>query len=351
VEPGAQIDVDELTRSLDAVGAEASAAVAAAETVSALDEVRNRYLAKKGPLQQVLKRMGQLAAEDRPVVGAKANLIRDAIADEIERRRRALAKTERAARLEAEAIDITLPGAERAEGSLHPVTQVINEAVRIFTAMGFSVATGPDVEDDWHNFEALNILPDHPARDMHDTLYLSDSKLLLRTHTSPVQIRVMQSQPPPVAIICPGKVYRHDELDQSHSPMFHQIEGLLVDTDISFAHLKGVLEEFIHAFFGPDVPVRFRPSYFPFTEPSAEVDMMLKARRRVGDKVVEVEEWSEILGCGMVHPKVLEAVHYDPEKVSGFAFGMGADRLARIKYGVGDIRLFFENDVRFLSQF
>jgi phenylalanyl-tRNA synthetase alpha chain len=336
---------------LDEVASTAKSAIAAAGSVSELDELRSRYLSKKGPVQSVMQAMGRLSAEQRPVLGAKANAVRDAITADLAARRAGLAKRERADRLEREVVDITLPGRDQAVGSLHPITQTVAEVTRIFTAMGFSVATGPDIEDDFHNFEALNIPPDHPARDMHDTLYLADAGLLLRTHTSPVQIRVMQSQPPPVAIICPGKVYRRDAVDQTHSPMFHQIEGLLVDREVTFGHLKGVLEEFIHAFFGPEIPVRFRPSFFPFTEPSAEVDMLLRTKRTVEGETTEVEEWTEVLGCGMVDPEVFRAVGYDPEEWTGFAFGMGADRLAMIRHGIHDIRLFFENDTRFLAQF
>jgi phenylalanyl-tRNA synthetase alpha chain len=345
------VDVAQLLRQLDQTEADAAQAVADAKSVNDLEKVRSEYLSKRGPMQQVMKAMGKLGADDRPRVGQRANAVRDAVTAALQQRMAALKQSERGALLEKEAVDITLPGAERQTGSMHPVTQTIEEVTRIFTAMGFSVATGPDIEDDFHNFEALNIPADHPARDMHDTLYLKDSDRLLRTHTSPVQIRVMQSQPPPVAIICPGKVYRHDAVDQTHSPMFHQIEGLLVDRNVTFGHLKGVLEEFIHAFFGPDVPVRFRPSFFPFTEPSAEVDMRLKTRRVIDGKVVEVEDWMEILGCGMVDPKVFEAVGYDSEKWTGFAFGMGADRLTMIRHGINDIRHLFENDVRFLEQF
>jgi phenylalanyl-tRNA synthetase alpha chain len=343
-------DVDTLCRQLEEIQSEAADAIAEAETVSALDDVRARYLAKKGPIQGVMKVMGKLSAEERPTVGAAANRVRDAITEALSERRGLLARTERTAQLEAETIDITLPGEESQVGSIHPLTRTMNEVTRIFTALGFSVATGPEIEDDWHNFEALNIPLDHPARDMHDTLYIDGSDLLLRTHTSPVQIRAMQSRKPPVAIICPGKVFRHDQVDQTHSPMFHQVEGLLVDRGVTFGHLKGVLEEFIHAFFGPEIPVRFRPSFFPFTEPSAEVDMLMKTRRSVGGKMTEVEEWWEILGCGMVDPSVFEAVGYDPGKWTGFAFGMGVERLAMIRHGITDIRTFFENDIRFLTQ-
>ncbi len=348
--PQSPPEVDDLGARLDAIGAEATKAVADAASVNALEEVRTRYLAKRGPVQEIMKMMGGLSSEARPVIGAKANAVRNAITQALEERRPTVARAERATQLDAEGIDITLPGTERPVGSRHPITQTIEEITRIFTAMGFAVATGPDIEDDWHNFEALNIPPDHPARDMHDTLYLEGSDLLLRTHTSPVQIREMMKHEPPIAIICPGKVYRRDQVDQTHSPMFHQIEGLLVDREVNFGHLKGVLEEFIHALFGPDIPVRFRPSFFPFTEPSAEVDMLLKVRRRQGDTVVESEEWTEILGCGMVDPAVFEAVKVDPEEWTGFAFGLGVERVAMIRHGIGDIRLFFENDVRFLAQ-
>ncbi|NUP88308.1 MAG: phenylalanine--tRNA ligase subunit alpha [Candidatus Sumerlaeia bacterium] len=340
----------DLLTQLDSIRSEALAAVEAAGSVSACDEVRIRYLAKKGPIQDVMKLMGKLGSDERPAVGERANAVRDAITEALAARRATLAKSERAARLEAEFIDITLPGTPRPLGSIHPITRTIQEVSHIFRGLGFSVAEGPEVEDDWHNFEALNIPADHPARDMHDTLYLAGSPLLLRTHTSPVQIRAMMSQPPPLAIICPGKTYRRDQIDATHSAMFHQIEGLLVGKDVAFSHLMGVIEEFIHAFFGPDIPVRFRPSFFPFTEPSAEVDMLRRVVKREGDRVSESEAWTEIMGCGMVDPEVFKAVGYDPEVWTGFAFGMGVERLAMIRSGITDIRLFFENDIRFLSQ-
>jgi len=319
-----------------------------------LDEVeawRVKYLGKKGVLTRVLRSMGELPPQERPTVGRLANELRAWLEDELERRRRALRAAEREKEIAVEALDVTLPGRPVPRGRCHPLSQVLEEITRIFVEMGFAVAEGPEVELDYYNFEALNIPPDHPARDMQDSFYL-DNEVLLRTHTSPVQIRVMEKMAPaiPVRIIAPGRVYRRDD-DATHSPMFHQVEGLLVDRGISFAHLKGTLQAFVEQMFGSDRRMRFRPSYFPFTEPSAEVDISCVVCGGSGCRVCGQTGWLEILGSGMVHPRVLAMAGYDPEKVSGFAFGMGVERVAMLKYGIDDLRLFFANDLRFLSQF
>lgn len=313
-------------------------AVAQADNVRLLDEVRVQYLGKKGELTQLLKGLGKLSAEERPAAGAKINEAKEALQVKLDARRAQLEADALSAKLAAEKIDVTLPGRVADLGGMHPVTRTLERIEAFFGSIGFSVAEGPEVEDDYHNFEALNIPAHHPARAMHDTFYF-DAHTLLRTHTSPVQVRTMESTQPPIRIICPGRVYRCD-YDQTHSPMFHQVEGLLVDKNVSFADLKGTLEEFLREFFEEDVKVRFRPSYFPFTEPSIEVDIDR------GDG-----KWLEVLGCGMVHPKVFQYSGIDPEIYTGFAFGMGVERLAMLRYGVNDLRLFFENDLRFLGQF
>ncbi len=313
-------------------------AVAQADNVRLLDEVRVQYLGKKGELTQLLKGLGKLSAEERPAAGAKINEAKEALQAELDQRRDTLEAEALSAKLAAEQIDVTLPGRGQGLGGMHPVTRTLERIEAFFGSIGFSVAEGPEVEDDYHNFEALNIPAHHPARAMHDTFYF-DAHTLLRTHTSPVQVRTMEAQQPPIRIICPGRVYRCD-YDQTHSPMFHQVEGLLVDRNITFADLKGTLEQFLREFFEEDVKVRFRPSYFPFTEPSIEVDIDR------GDG-----KWLEVLGCGMVHPKVFEYSGIDPEVYTGFAFGMGVERLTMLRYGVTDLRAFFENDLRFLKQF
>jgi len=323
---------------LDALMAEGKAAALAATDVKTLDEVRVQYLGKKGHLTQLLKGLGKLSAEERPAAGAKINEAKEAVSDVLNAQKLMLERSALEAKLAAETIDITLPGRQSEAGGLHPVTKVMERIEAFFTRIGYSIAEGPEIEDDYHNFEALNIPSHHPARAMHDTFYF-DAHHLLRTHTSPVQVRVMEAQQPPIRIICPGRVYRCD-YDQTHSPMFHQVEGLIIDKGISFADLKGTLEQFLREFFEEDVKVRFRPSYFPFTEPSIEVDIDR------GDG-----KWLEVLGCGMVHPKVLEMSGIDSEVYTGFAFGMGVERFAMLRYGVDDLRLFFENDLRFLGQF
>ena len=316
---------------------QARAAVHAAGDLAQLDAVRVKYLGRKGLITAELKGLGKLPAEERAAAGREVNRVKQAVVERISARREQL----EAARIEAELanrIDVTLPGRGQPVGGLHPVTRTLRRIVDIFAAAGFGVRNGPEVEDDYHNFTALNIPENHPARASHDTFYL-DSGHVLRTHTSPVQIRAMRSEGAPIRIIVPGRVYRRD-YDQTHSPMFTQVEGLAVDTDISFANLKSVLYEFVSCFFEREVELRFRPSYFPFTEPSAEVDIRSESGK-----------WLEILGCGMVHPNVLRHVDVDPENYTGYAFGMGVERLAMLRYGVGDLRRFFESDLRFIGQF
>ena len=330
------------------VRAEALAAVRAAQSPEELEQVRIRYVGKKGELTQLLRGMGQVPPEERPAIGRLVNEARDAVEAELAARQRELASAALEARLAAETIDVTLPGWGPVLGRRHPLTQVLDEIKRIFTGLGFEVVEGPEIETDWYNFEALNIPRDHPARDLQDTFFITED-ILLRTQTSPVQIRIMEAQKPPVRIIAPGKVFRVDA-DVTHSPMFHQVEGLYVDEGVTFGELKGTLSIMARELFGRR-PVRFRPSYFPFTEPSAEMDIQCIICNGAGCRVCKNEGWLEILGAGMVHPQVLRNVGYDPERVSGFAFGMGVERIAMLKYGIDDIRLFFENDIRFLRQF
>jgi phenylalanyl-tRNA synthetase alpha chain len=297
----------------------------------------------------LLKGLGKLSAEERPAAGAEINRVKQALAQQIGERKAKMEAAAVAEKLAAETIDVTLPGRGQQLGGLHPVTKTIERISQFFEGIGFDIAEGPEIEDDYHNFEALNIPAHHPARAMHDTFYV-DASTVLRTHTSPVQVRVMESSEPPLKLICPGRVYRCDS-DLTHTPMFHQVEGLLVDQESSFADLKGMLESFLRAFFEKDLAVRFRPSYFPFTEPSAEVDIQCVMCGGEGCRVCSHTGWIEILGCGMVHPKVFEYSDIDPEKYSGFAFGIGVERLAMLRYGVNDLRLFFENDLQFLEQF
>ena len=317
---------------------QAAQAVVAASNLQELDQVRVEYLGKKSPLTALRKGLGKLSAEERPAAGAKINEAIQQVSEQINARKALLEGAALEEKLASERVDVTLPGRGQHLGGLHPVTKTLERIEAFFAGIGYSVAEGPEVEDDYHNFEALNIPSHHPARAMHDTFYFN-ANTLLRTHTSGVQVRTMETQQPPIRIICPGRVYRCD-YDQTHSPMFHQVEGLLIDKNISFADLKGTLEQFLREFFEEDVKVRFRPSYFPFTEPSIEVDIDR------GDG-----KWLEVLGCGMVHPKVFEMSGIDPEVYTGFAFGMGVERLAMLRYGVNDLRLFFENDLRFLDQF
>ncbi len=321
-----------------------------AEDLETLENIRIQYLGKKGELTAVLKGMGKLSPEERPVVGALANEIRDFLGREIDTKKEDLSKKAQAARLRAEVIDVTMPGKRQETGKLHPLTQVMDEIKDIFIGMGFSIAEGPDVELDYYNFEALNIPKNHPARDTQDTFYI-DENIVLRTQTSPIQVRVMEQQKPPIRVIAPGRVYRSDAVDATHSPVFHQIEGLVVDKGVTMADLKGTLESFIKSLYGEAAKVRFRPHHFPFTEPSAEVDVSCFVCGGEGCRVCKGEGWIEILGCGMVHPKVLANCGIDPEVYSGFAFGMGLERVAMRRYDIDDLRLFFENDLRFLKQF
>ncbi len=329
-------------RALGAIGAAADAA--------ALDQVRVEFLGKKGELTALLKSLGSLAPDERPAAGAAINATKEALSGAIDDKKRAIENEQLADELSADTVDITLPGRPRGVGSLHPVTQTLRRIEEILTVAGYEVVAGPEIEDDYHNFEALNIPAHHPARAMHDTLYL-DNGLLLRTHTSPVQVRTMENREPPIRIICPGRVYRKDDVDATHSPMFHQVEGLVIDEGVSFADLKGTVVDFVRRFFEKDLGVRFRPSYFPFTEPSAEVDAQCVHCSGKGCRVCSGTGWLEVMGCGMVHPNVLAMSGIDPERYTGFAWGFGADRLATLYFGIDDMRNLFENELRFLGQF
>ena len=335
---------------VDAILEEARGATAAAHSAAELEQVRVRFLGRQGALTQLLRSLGTLPPEERPVVGAAANEAKRQLEALLETRVDEARQAERVSERRRQRLDLTLPGRRPPLGTVHPLTRVHDEIVTIFAGLGFSVAEGPDIETDYYNFEALNIPADHPARDMQDTFYLPGG-LLLRTHTSPVQIRTMLAQKPPVRIVVPGRVHRRDVPDASHSPVFHQVEGLAVDRHVTMADLKGTLELFAREMFGPKSRIRFRPSFFPFTEPSAEVDVVCFLCGGDGCRVCKQSGWLEILGSGMVHPQVLKNVGYDPEEVTGWAFGMGIERIAMLKYGIDDIRLFFENDLRFLKQF
>lgn len=323
--------------------------IAAAADLQALDGVRVSLLGKKGELTGLLKGLGKLDAAERPQAGAKINAAKQTVQDELQARKTTLEQAQLAASLAGDAVDVTLPGRAQPLGGLHPVTQVMYRIEEIFVSAGYGVVAGPEVENDYYNFEALNIPSHHPARAMHDTFYFGDGSLL-RTHTSPSQVHTMEEREPPIRVICPGRVYRRDS-DLTHSPMFHQVEGLVVDKGISFADLKGTVIEFLQKFFEKDLEVRFRPSYFPFTEPSAEVDVQCVHCLGEGCRVCSRTGWLEVMGCGLVHPNVLRMSGIDAEEYSGFAFGFGGDRLAMLLYEVDDLRLFFENDVRFLKQF
>lgn len=328
---------------LEPIGAAAARDFAACGTIQELEQAKARYLGRSGLLTEQLKRLGQLAAADRPAAGAAINQVKQVVEAELKARREAILLQAQAQQLAQETMDVTLPARQSGEGGLHPVTLTLQRLTRIFHSIGFDVAEGPEIESDFYNFTALNIPQDHPARAMHDTFYLDGADgaqaYVLRTHTSPVQVHYMQDRQPPLRIIAPGRVYRVDS-DATHSPMFHQVEGLWVDTEVSFANLKGVVQDFLQRFFErDDLQVRFRPSFFPFTEPSAEMDMSWNGG------------WLEIGGCGMVHPEVFRHVDIDSAKYRGFAFGLGVERLAMLRYGVNDLRLFFENDLRFLTQF
>lgn len=334
---------------LEPLAEQAKAAINSAQDGATLEQLRVDYLGKKGQITSLLKGLGQLSAEERPEAGAKINVVKQALQTLITERKAALEAAQVAQQLEQETIDVTLPGRGQTAGGIHPVTRTIERIEDFFASIGFDVVEGPEIEDDYHNFEALNIPAHHPARAMHDTFYI-DETTVLRTHTSPVQVRVMESQEPPLRVICPGRVYRCDS-DLTHTPMFHQVEGLLIDEHSSFADLKGVVEDFLRVFFEKELQVRFRPSYFPFTEPSAEVDIQCVNCSGEGCRVCSQTGWLEVMGCGMVHPRVFESSNIDTEKYAGFAFGMGVERLAMLRYGVNDLRLFFDNDLRFLEQF
>ena len=341
--------MSDLLQDLDSIFSGATQEIDRCTTLADLDAIRVRLLGKSGVVTAKLKMLGSLDADSRKAAGAKINVVKEALQSALEARKATLEAAQLAQKLAGDAVDVTLPGRGQASGGLHPVTRARRRIETIFRAAGFDVADGPEIEDDWHNFEALNIPANHPARAMHDTFYFPDGKLL-RTHTSPVQVRVMKSQKPPVRVIVPGRVFRNDS-DMTHTPMFHQVEGLVVDEGVSFANLKAMLLGFMRAFFEADVNIRLRPSYFPFTEPSAELDVSCAACGGKGCRVCKNTGWLEVGGCGVVHPNVLRAVNIDTEKYTGYAFGMGIDRMAMLRYNVNDLRLFFENDLRFLKQF
>jgi len=349
--------IEVLNEQLKGLQDEALSAFSGAVDLATLEQLRVSYLGKKGALTEVLKGVGKLPPEERPVIGKRVNAVKQALAEALETALQRLESAEAKQRIEAEKVDVTLPGRTRSRGALHPVQQGLDEMTAIFSQMGFVVAEGPEIEDEFHNFDALNIPPEHPARAMHDTFFIKgygDEPMLLRTHTSPVQIRAMkrfaeEGHEPPLAVVAPGRVYRCD-YDVTHSPMFHQVEVFKVDHDVSMAHLKGVLKHFLSTYFGKDVPIRLRPHYFPFTEPSAEVDIGCVFCSGKGCRICKGSGWLEVLGSGMIHPNVLKAVGIDASEFSGFAFGLGVERLVMLKQGIPDLRLFFENDVRFLRR-
>ena len=335
---------------LNQIKSDAEVSIASAASLDAIEELRVKFLGKKGELTAVMKGMGGLSAEERPVIGQLANVVRDFITSAIEEKKEALLSAASEQKILEETIDVTIPGNKPAKGNKHPLTQVLDDLKDIFIGMGFSIAEGPEVELDYYNFEALNIPKDHPARDTQDTFYIDDN-VVLRTQTSPVQVRVMENQAPPIRIIAPGRVYRSDAVDATHSPVFHQVEGLVIDKGITMADLKGTLETFVKKLYGDETRLRFRPHHFPFTEPSAEVDISCFNCGGKGCNICKGEGWIEILGCGMVHPKVLRNCNIDPDVYSGFAFGIGLERVTQFRYDVKDMRLYYENDVRFLKQF
>lgn len=339
-----------MLNALQQIRQQAADALAQAGDLKALDDLRVKYLGKKGELTVILKQMGKLSAEERPKVGQLANEVRSGIEALVEERTAAVKAALLDQKLALEKLDVTMPGRAAPLGKLHPLTKVLEEVKEIFLGMGFSVAEGPEVETDYYNFEALNIPKDHPARDTQDTFYISDN-VLLRTQTSPVQVRTMEKQKPPIRVIAPGRVYRSDAVDATHSPLFHQIEGLVVDRGVTMADLKGTLEMFAKRLYGEEAVVRFRPHHFPFTEPSAEMDFQCFACHGEGCRLCKGEGWIEILGCGMVHPDVLKGCGIDPEVYSGFAFGLGLERVVMRQYAIDDLRLLYENDLRFLNQF
>ena len=327
-----------LETDLQTLQQEAEKEITAVDSLEALEQLRINYLGKKGKLSQILRGMGKLSAEERPRVGSLANEVKEALQSNLETQRNTLETAKLKAQLAAETLDVTMPGVARSLGRLHPLNSTVDRGLDIFVGLGYQVSTGPHVETDYYNFEALNIPPDHPARDMQDTFFLSDN-ILMRTHTSPVQIRYMETHEPPIRIVAPGRVYRRDTVDATHSAVFHQVEILAVDKGLTFADLKGTIKEFLTQMFGEELPVKFRASYFPFTEPSAEVDVQWKGK------------WLEVMGCGMVDPNVLKAVGYDPEVYTGFAAGLGIERFAMVLHQIDDIRRLYNSDMRFLSQF
>ncbi|NBI28102.1 phenylalanine--tRNA ligase subunit alpha [Chengkuizengella marina] len=337
---------------LEALKLEALKELEGVNDSKSLNDLRVKYLGKKGPLTEILRGMGKLSNEERPVIGQVANEVRAAIGNGIQMKQDEISQRELENRLKEETIDITLPGRKPSQGAIHPLNKVIQDIEDIFVGMGYTVEEGPEVEQDYYNFEALNLPKDHPARDMQDTFYITE-ELLMRTHTSPVQIRTMEAKKGevPVKIICPGRVYRRDDDDATHSHVFTQIEGLVIDKNVRMSDLKGTLLQFVQEMYGKDTQIRLRPSFFPFTEPSAEVDVTCASCKGDGCRICKQTGWIEILGSGMVHPRVLEMAGYDPNEYSGFAFGMGVERIAMLKYGIDDIRHFFTNDLRFLNQF
>lgn len=335
---------------LEKISLEAEAAISQAESEKEIEELRVKYLGKKGELTAILKQMGSLSPEERPVMGQMVNQAKERLEQLIAERYSELKAVATEKKLKSETIDITMPGKSFKFGGLHPLNIVLNDLIDIFQSMGFDLVDGPEVETDYYNFQCLNVPADHPARDMQDTFYLAEN-ILLRSQTSPAQIRTMQSRKPPIRIICPGRVFRSDEVDATHSPVFHQVEGLVIDKGVTMCDLKGVLEQFAREIYGPETKVRFRPSFFPFTEPSVEVDVSCSECGGKGCRVCKGSGWIEILGAGMVHPNVLKAGGIDPEEYTGFAFGIGLDRLTTTRYKISDIRLLFENDKRFLAQF
>ncbi|MDP1808432.1 MAG: phenylalanine--tRNA ligase subunit alpha [Actinomycetota bacterium] len=341
-----------LTKDLEKIKKSALAAIGGADSTDRLEEIKVAYLGRKGELTAFLKNISSLPAAEKPKAGKAANEVKLAIESALAEKSAGLSSNEMERLLETKALDTSLPGRIPSVGGRHVLTQIVDEIVGIFLGLGYKVAEGPEVELDWYNFEALNMPPEHPARSLQDTLYVNAGReAVLRTHTSPVQVRVMEKQKPPVYVIAPGRVFRRDVTDPTHSPMFHQIEGFAVDRNVNFGHLIGTLETFIHQLFGTERRVRLRPHFFPYTEPSAEVDVSCIACGGKGCRVCGHNGWLEILGCGMIDPNVFKNVGYDPEEYSGFAFGMGVERIAMLRYGISDIRLFFENDIRFLRQF
>ena len=338
-----------MSASIEEILTQALQELAHAKDLNQLDQVRVNYLGKKGVFTEQMKELGKLEPEQRRSAGQVINTVKNSFQEALDARKVSLEAEELQARLASECVDVTLPGRGQTTSGLHPVTITLRRIAKIFASVGFHVVEGPEIEDDYHNFGALNIPEHHPARAMHDTFYF-DPHTVLRTHTSPVQIRVMESEQPPLKVIAPGRVYRCDS-DLTHTPMFHQVEGFLVDKDVSFADLKGVVFEFLRAFFEKDIQVRFRPSYFPFTEPSAEVDIECVICDGQGCRVCSHTGWLEVMGCGMIHPEVFKSVNIDHQQFSGFAFGMGVERLAMLRYGINDLRMFFENDLKFLQQF